>query len=77
MTFGGGTVTGWWAVSSTRVTATTTENWRFVNYDATTGARKSDLGMRRYRNTYMIDYVAGMGWKVSLDDVANPKGDPI
>jgi hypothetical protein len=72
-----GTVTSWYSQSPTRVIATTNESWRFTNYDADRYTLKKNLGTRLYRNIYTIDYVSGLGWKVSLDDVPNPNGEPI
>ena len=72
-----GTVTSWYAQSPTRVIATPNESWRFTNYDADRYTLKKNLGTRLYRNIYTIDYVSGPGWKVSLDDVPNPNGEPI
>jgi hypothetical protein len=63
--------------SSTRVIATTTERWHFINYDADRLTLKKDNGTRPYRNTYTIDFAGGYGWPVSLDDVPNPNGDTI
>ena len=37
----------------------------------------ADIGARLYRNTYTIDYIASVGWRVSLDDVPNPNGESI
>jgi hypothetical protein len=75
-TFISGYVTSWTPQTPTRVIATTSETWRFVNYDSTTYMQKYDNGPRLYRNTYTIDYVSGVGWKVSLDDVPNHNGEP-
>lgn len=72
-----GSVTSWSLASSTRAIATTNEQWHFINYDADRLTLKKDTGIRLYRNTYTIDFVGGYGWKVSLDDVANPNGDPL
>jgi hypothetical protein len=72
-----GNITSWYSPSTTRVIATTNEAWRFTNYDADRYTLKKDVGTRLYRNTYTIDYVSGLGWKVSLDDVPNLNGEPI
>ena len=72
-----GSVTSWSVASSTRVVATTNELWHFINYDADRLTLKKDIGTRLYRNTYTIDFGGGYGWKVSLDEVANPNGDRI
>jgi hypothetical protein len=63
-----GNLTSWYSQSPTRVIATTNEGWRDRNYDADSYTLKNDLGTILYRNTYTIDYISGMGWKVSLDD---------
>ena len=70
-----GYVTSWIFESPTRVTATSNEDWHFVDYDSETYALKKDLGVRMYRNIYTIDQVIGLGWKVSLDEVPNPNGE--
>jgi hypothetical protein len=72
-----GNITSWYSQTPTRVIATTNEAWRFTNYDADRYTLKKDLGTRLYRNTYTIDYVSGLGWRVSLDDVPNLNGEAI
>jgi hypothetical protein len=72
-----GYITSWTFDSPTKATVTSNETWHFINYDADTYAVKTDLGKRLYRNVYSLDYVSGVGWKVSYDDVLNPSGDPV
>jgi hypothetical protein len=73
----GGTITSWTLNSAARVTATTNESWRFVNYNADQCMVKRDNGILLYRNISTIDYVPALGWRVSADDVPNPNGDSL